>query len=1252
MPYDTSKLALYLPKNSITTDSTNSFDNVKPFTYTEWLTQCGNELESTNNKSVEYNKYVRAWNDKKKERKKYTTVSEKYIYLLKNIALNYSTPEEKRFLTNIDYTNLRHVETALSFFSRKIKDISLYYSSSRERIKQSKIKFANPGAKSTLKNYIYDELIRLSDERSILGGSSLKLSDQIRTKTVVNIENIYETGIEHDAYDFEFDIEVFKDMQEAVKNVLTECMPILEITEGLAFEIVEEIPATDDNISLLDYENFIDYTKGRSKLNINLHDDYVREIVGTDMYTLSGSDFNKLFTGTKKSSNIYTPGEIKISTKSRSQIKTKRQLGNLYVPNNLGTLTYYSLLPEPVILDNTLVDKIIPNPYIYGTRGVITHKENVEWVKATAANDGLAGDIIDASIYPKFFSYRSDEEYKGITDLGMSRSTDATGFFTGDGNLTWSNEDVFPREATNVYRIDERQETLFVGDYTATKWYSDINGNQYALYKATAPRSPGDSITGEDEEEYRTNSVCQIIDGGTTLKKRARLWETGVGYKIIEGGRRWGIDPKVEQQRYPTPFEDLRQLAYILNEQGIPILQTEPHNSFNLEPDITRTSFNITPITYHGFKKQNREPVYDTQAYCGLFTDLTCGQINPAELKCNILDSYAFGTFSEQVSSVDGEEYYISDQYVSTTVARDAYELYLNSSYVDIIGFNDTVLETAGPSFSATEVLINEDIDGNFFADEVCEPTGAEYTYEVNRLAEYFDHVSSVSRSSFSEVPTDYSNPQKTTYAARSKTKGKLLFRSYNSSAIGNLEVYMSELLQETGEAVGSDKRRFIDEVKSGEVLDFAVYYDVIMIKTNTFIYYEKINFDPETSKILKSKYPGVMIRVGDSESRLDMSIKELFIPEKNIVIYGHTRTFERDNRPYVYPIIHTMDLNTMETTQIFPSIMNDNTPDLYMLTGVLDGYYYDHIHTPIICYNEIIDQYSVSFSCRLRNDENKICYGICIGDFEPSSNGYKMYEVSMFKTNETQALDIDKASWETKKSSITYQFSKSQIPLNLTGDTYHTISLNGIFGNEPYRGYILNIDFNLKTLPLPPTGKKINEIILLPGDGTPEKRITREIVTGEEAMDFDIGDIPDQSDFSDPRIEPMSHLYKFTDANVTTYTSSLSVIFADFTKMVLTMVLDVEPYTVETGFGDVVLIDTKAFTDPRGKSKQHLTIETQDPRYITNTVITKERYSNSSVVGYVDGVQYTGDYHIMTNGTYMTGKAHTPGSRYITVNP
>ena len=66
-----------------------------------------------------------------------TDVKEMYVSLLKDIALNYTTVEEKRFLLNIDYNNPRDLDIIIPFYSRKIKQIAQYYSKKREDVVQS-----------------------------------------------------------------------------------------------------------------------------------------------------------------------------------------------------------------------------------------------------------------------------------------------------------------------------------------------------------------------------------------------------------------------------------------------------------------------------------------------------------------------------------------------------------------------------------------------------------------------------------------------------------------------------------------------------------------------------------------------------------------------------------------------------------------------------------------------------------------------------------------------------------------------------------------------------------------------------------------------------------------------------------------------------------------------------------------------------------------------------------------------------------
>jgi hypothetical protein len=52
----------------------------------------------------------------------------------------------------------------------------------------------------------------------------------------------------------------------------------------------------------------------------------------------------------------------------------------------------------------------------------------------------------------------------------------------------------------------------------------------------------------------------------------------------------------------------------------------------------------------------------------------------------------------------------------------------------------------------------------------------------------------------------------------------------------------------------------------------------------------------------------------------------------------------------------------------------------------------------------------------------------------------------------------------------------------------------------------------------------------------------------------------------------------------------------------------------------------------------------------VRGTIITTT--AGSTLIGYVNGEKYYGDYHVMPDGTKMTGSSHAPGSKLITSSP
>ena len=100
--------------------------------------------------------------------------------------------------------------------------------------------------------------------------------------------------------------------------------------------------------------------------------------------------------------------------------------------------------------------------------------------------------------------------------------------------------------------------------------------------------------------------------------------------------------------------------------------------------------------------------------------------------------------------------------------------------------------------------------------------------------------------------------------------------------------------------------------------------------------------------------------------------------------------------------------------------------------------------------------------------------------------------------------------------------------------------------------------------------------------------------------------------------------------------------------KLIVRIEVETEPYTIESAFDSIKLIQTKSFNDKLGRSKQLYVLESQNPRQITTAVTSKMNYTNSSIIGKVDGKLYAGPYHEMSDGSLMTQETHTPVSQPI----
>lgn len=260
---------------------------------------------------------------------------------------------------------------------------------------------------------------------------------------------------------------------------------------------------SSDSLESLPLESFSNYVASADNLNMYTSISGVGKFIGNDLIYISGGETGSPYTsGTVITSqnidnklNVYNPNTHYISDKNNLQ--TIKQIGGFFIPEKLGVLTYASLSPKPIILENNIQPGklyIIPDPNVYGNGyanrshvevGVIDHIEDITWLLADSSNERLHGSIVDSKKLPKFYGYNSKDDIGTGDQLGISKSSDHIDFWS-ESKATWSQSDRNKLTQPNLYTIQDRQDRLLsrpLGSHILYNYKTDVYGNHYAVFK-------------------------------------------------------------------------------------------------------------------------------------------------------------------------------------------------------------------------------------------------------------------------------------------------------------------------------------------------------------------------------------------------------------------------------------------------------------------------------------------------------------------------------------------------------------------------------------------------------------------------------------------------------------------------------------------------------------------------------------------------------------------------------------------------
>ena len=169
--------------NSITNSKSTTYDDsTSPYTLLEWLERTNN-TGNADTKVQQYNNYLKEWRSvsNQTDDNNNTSIRNVYVRFLKELTLNYTTEEEKRFLKNVDLSSDIEIDAALSFFATRIREIIENIYQNRHQLSFQKTKHSWKGTKHGIDRSIYDALIKHA--------ISIKKTDL--TKTINNTKIIF-----------------------------------------------------------------------------------------------------------------------------------------------------------------------------------------------------------------------------------------------------------------------------------------------------------------------------------------------------------------------------------------------------------------------------------------------------------------------------------------------------------------------------------------------------------------------------------------------------------------------------------------------------------------------------------------------------------------------------------------------------------------------------------------------------------------------------------------------------------------------------------------------------------------------------------------------------------------------------------------------------------------------------------------------------------------------------------------------------
>ena len=484
---------------SFINDSYGAKDNNRVFTFIEFIKEYG--YENSSDVFIKYYKdYVTLWNTKKKSEVSSSDddfVMNKMIDILKSITLDYSSYEEQDFIANIDWNDKNHIRSLITYYSRKIREITEFYRKKRNEshliVKRNSMK----GSTKSVEEIIYNKILDfVFNNRHII-----PTYNNIRRDLMVSVENYVDTYSEYfdiprdknfsdrsrqemlsanmNDVDYRDYLEISLVVSEILYsgNVYLEEIPLIaQLGMDLSQNCVGDMLALKDALVANTTINQIPLTE-QVALKRKLYEKYL----GCDLYYLyvdleKNITMDVLCKAKNPTGNLLNCGSVDTATIESEQLELLTHIGLFFKPDKTSILKvsakdYSWNIDEDKIVEDTIY--IFPDPSKYGDIGnnknssyplIMEYKLDYDirnLSSGDSANDPLM--FITDQGWRSYYS-KQDDDFKLIKNIDYEyafTSLANRGFIKSYQTDVWGNQFGLLKGYKEIYKKDDKGNTIY-----------------------------------------------------------------------------------------------------------------------------------------------------------------------------------------------------------------------------------------------------------------------------------------------------------------------------------------------------------------------------------------------------------------------------------------------------------------------------------------------------------------------------------------------------------------------------------------------------------------------------------------------------------------------------------------------------------------------------------------------------------------------------------------------------------------------